>query len=595
MVRPARSPLIVLIMTLSICGAVAAQQRNATKPDARPRTSSISGRVTIGGKPAANAKIVITEIKEPNGFGAGDFHISVDRLGEGEAYDTLTDADGRYSAPNLPEGKYLVHAMLKNCVRESAELKGTQIAGLGELIPLGEGEIRANADFALTRGGVITGRVTDPDGRPLIARVVSLQSIDEKGQKQEYPNQLEWESRQTDDRGVYRVYALRPGRYLVSAGGESDSGFAIGGAGSYPRTWSPDTSDEKRAKVIDVTEGGEVTGVDIRLGVAKKTYEALGRVIDEETGKPIAAAGLMCVRTRGEDGAAGAFGGNVKTDDLGNFRFNGLTSGQYQIGFMDYESFVTGKGNDFYGDGITFEVGAADVSGLEIKTKRGATISGAAVIEDADPAAKPNLPQTMILATSAPLSRDDVDETKFMFGSMPVFARVGADGGFMMKGLRPGKVTFDSQEMTRRVLQIVRVERDGADVSEGIVVAGGENISGVRIVLAKGSGVIRGQVQITGGALPEGWRMTVMARNEKAAEGQGGSAEVDSKGRFAIDSLLPGEYVLRLTAMPARRAAAAQPIQPPAPVEQKVSLAKGQEVQVSLTLDLSKKVQEEKQ
>src|SRR5215467_12361605 len=63
MIRLARSPMLVSIFLFFVFGAAHAQQRNSPKPDPRPRTASISGRVTIGGKPAANAKVVVTELK----------------------------------------------------------------------------------------------------------------------------------------------------------------------------------------------------------------------------------------------------------------------------------------------------------------------------------------------------------------------------------------------------------------------------------------------------------------------------------------------------------------------------------------------------
>src|SRR5262249_1837004 len=162
----------------------------------------------------------------------------------------------------------------------------------------------------------------------------------------------------------------------------------------------------------------------------------------------------------------------------------------YQIGFMDIESFMTGKGNDFFSDGATFDVQSADVSNLEIKAKRGATISGVAVIEDADPAAKSSLSQTMIFASSAPTSENEFEEGKIAFEAFPTSSRIGSDGGFMIKGIRPGKLTLNSQGVTGRSLQIVRVERDGAEATGGILDTGGENIRGIRIVLAKGSCVI---------------------------------------------------------------------------------------------------------
>src|SRR5262245_3182203 len=90
-------------MLLFVFSSGAARQR--PQRDTRPRTASISGRVTISGKAAANAKVVVTEIKDRTAFGNQDFSIEAPGSGVGEDYAVLTDADGRYRATGLPEGK----------------------------------------------------------------------------------------------------------------------------------------------------------------------------------------------------------------------------------------------------------------------------------------------------------------------------------------------------------------------------------------------------------------------------------------------------------------------------------------------------------
>ncbi|HEU0180386.1 MAG TPA: carboxypeptidase regulatory-like domain-containing protein [Blastocatellia bacterium] len=582
-----------LLLVFDIANAQTSQVDN------RPRTASISGRVTIAGKAAANVKVTVTEVKERPTIGNQDFSIGLPGSGAGEDHVVLTDAEGRYRVTNLPEGKYEARALLGSYVRE----KPSSNASLKESFSLDEGASRENVDFALVRGGVITGRVTDADGRPLIARGVILQVVDEEGRKHDargLPNLMTtFEMFQTDDRGVYRIFGLRAGRYLVSAGGESDI--------FYSRAWHPDASDESQAKIIEVAAGGESAGADIRLGAAKKTYEALGRVVDDETGKPIAGAGVSCIKVKGvNEGAAidgaefSGFGGNSRTDEQGNFRLSGLTSGQYSVGLADYESFLTGGGSSYYGDGMKFEVHGGNVAGIEVRAKIGATISGVAIIEDADQSTKSSLSQTIIMTQPMPPPPNEIDENAFAMA--PATSRIGIDGGFSLKGLRPGKVMIQAFSMTGGALSIMRIERGGVEMNDGIVVTGREDITGIRIVLGKASGVIRGQVETMGGALPKGWRMYVTARGEQEGAGavfggSGGSAEVDGKGRFVIEGLAPGEYELMLIARP--ELTPNSPPQPaqnmPAPVTQKIAVTKGQETLVTMTLDLSRKNQEDKQ
>jgi hypothetical protein len=180
----------------------------------------------------------------------------------------------------------------------------------------------------------------------------------------------------------------------------------------------------------------------------------------------------------------------------------------------------------------------------------------------------------------------------------PAASRIGSDGAFSIKGIRPGKVMIQAFSADGGALRIVRIERGGVEMTDGIAVTGREDITGVRVIFGKGSGVIRGQVQITGGAAPKGWRMNVTAHSEKNISGfgsSGGYAEVDSKGRFVIEGLLPGEYTLTL--MTRHEPDPNTPIQHNVTthVTQKVIVVKGQDTQVTMTLDLNKKAQEEKQ
>ena len=76
----------------------------------------------------------------------------------------------------------------------------------------------------------------------------------------------------TDDRGVYRFYGL-PAGVSSQRGRRGISGRAYH---NNFRTYYPDATDQSQAKIIEVKEGAEVTNIDIRLGVGKDTYEAVG-------------------------------------------------------------------------------------------------------------------------------------------------------------------------------------------------------------------------------------------------------------------------------------------------------------------------------
>src|SRR5262249_253603 len=66
----------------------------------------------------------------------------------------------------------------------------------------------------------------------------------------------------TDDRGVYRLYGLEPGVYVVGASNDQ-SGLYGGYAEREAMTWHP-SSPRAAAAEITVRNGEEVTGADIR-------------------------------------------------------------------------------------------------------------------------------------------------------------------------------------------------------------------------------------------------------------------------------------------------------------------------------------------
>src|SRR5262249_58618411 len=142
--------LLNLFSTLSISLLIAVTQSIAQTPqrDNRPRTASISGRVTIGGAPAPNARVGLVEVKLQTRLGSQQIFMESGGMNAGEDYSALTDADGRYRLANLPEGNYEARVMLKAYIAE----KKTGDNDLVRSVSLGESETRNDVDFSLARG-----------------------------------------------------------------------------------------------------------------------------------------------------------------------------------------------------------------------------------------------------------------------------------------------------------------------------------------------------------------------------------------------------------------------------------------------------------
>ena len=541
--------LLNFFSILSIWLLAALSQSSAQTPqrDNRPRAASIGGRVTIAGKPAVNAVITLAETEmitnAAGGFDAPILHQS----------QTTTDGDGRYLFSGLAKGSYVVSAMLNAFV--VADSSGDP--ALRRRVILDEGKAQEKIDFALIRGGVITGRVLDDEGAPLIAQPVQLYTVDEQGQKREYLGHFKYEwIFVTDDRGVYRIYGLPPGRYLISAGDEDGSSPFRFGSGKFTRTYHPNTGDEKQAGVIEIKEGSEVADVDIRFGSASKTHHASGRVVDKETGNPVPGIAVFCMPKFKKDAPDSV---TVIANEQGNFELQRrIPPGRY-LAIVDdnYQTAVDDLGRVYTSEAAEFEIANDNVSDVEVKAFPRASVSGFVVIDGAGPAAVAQFPLLKVLSDLTPLSDATGDAKLYSIPGSTRRENVGHDGSFVIKGLRTGRVRF---ALLDDKLRIKRIERDGVEVKDAIEVKAGEKIAGFRILAYQPHGRIRGKVQIAGGALPDGLRLKVNAKRlvsvDESKSGAlwppslevTGSAFVYKNGRFEIEGLPAGEYDLSTSA-----------------------------------------------
>lgn len=528
-------------------------------------SGSITGRVTVGGRPAVRVAVMLTTDQG---------------LPQPPPARALTDEEGRFTLKSVPAGSYKVLPHTPTLVVES----DTSFGQPGKSVTLGDGEEVDGIDFSLVRGGVITGRVTDAEGRPLVEQRVNLIRVDERGQRVpiSYFNPFMFS---TDDRGVYRIYGMLQGRYKVSVGEVSDSGMVrIGfGGGSYPRTFHPDVAEESRATAVEVSAGGEATGIDIKLGRPTKTYVAIGRIIDADTGKPLANLQYGYGPVNRDQRMSGGFGwtGN-RTNNNGEFRIEGLSSGRYAAFAVSTEQV------DFYSEPAVFEISDSDVSAIEIKTRRGSSISGAVVIEGSDD------PDVLARVSKLELRANVFTEELTPPSMAPI--RVNPDGSFLISGLRPGKARisfggFGSE--AAKGFSLMRVEREGVSLREGVDVAAGENVSGVRVVIGYGTCVVRGQVRVQGGEITPNTRLMIVAASLDS-HGMRRSTIPDARGRFSIEGLLPGGYEITVSTMSFTPTA---PGAPPPPsirsnrvlAKQNVTVANGVESEVILVIDLAAK------
>lgn len=566
-----------LLAALILLNAAFASFAQSAPKDAK-ETSVITGRVTGGGdddRPVAGVGIILT----PSGFS---------RYVRRAAARATTGADGFYRLANVPAGSYHLNVVAPGHTVEGA--LASRGAADARAVNIEAGETLEHQDFVLVRGGVITGRVTDSDGKPVVAESLRLyHAADSRTGQLHFGSALNLE---TDDRGVYRMFGLPAGRYLVCVGEEKASitvSAAFGGR-NRARTCHPSATEDAQAKAVEVSSGSEATGVDITLPPPAKTYEANGRMLDAETGQPVAniSYGFGVVTPDGKR-ISGRGWSNAKTNADGEFRFGNLLPGRYAVFVVAQDR----NAPNYYSDAAPFEIDDESVSGIVVKVRRGATLRGMASIEGAtDRAVLAKLAQVTLHVRVASQTRPG----ELQPGASSSFS-LQPDGSFHVVGLPPGKaqITLDGFSSPRG-FTLLRVERGATEQRDGIEIGAGEQVSDVRLRLAYGSTVVRGQIELRRDGqpaqVPEGGQLYVMLRRMGGVRSslENIATEVDGRGRFVLENLAAGEYELHATVW-IRPTSAAPQGSSMTGGRQIVSVPERGEINVTLVFDLSAKPQ----
>lgn len=532
-------PVCVCIFVI---GITVSAQNLPQNPEKKTATSTISGKVTIKGKGVAGIS-VSARAKQSRP--------------RGKAPAAVTDAQGNYRLTNLPPGTYEISPAAPQFALLGAEPIKT--------LTVGEDETVEGVDFAMVRGGVITGRITDDEGKPVIEEEVVITGPEVQPFRPVY---LYLRQIQTDDRGVYRVFGLAPGQYSVSVGmGDERFFFSPSSRPRYKRTYYPSTTDPKKAGFIEVTEGGEATNIDITLRGTNAGFSVSGQIVDEATGRPQPNVryGLTAFREGGSSS-----GNGMAADATGEFRFENLPPGKYAV-FVEGSNLV-----ETYADPVHFEITDQDVKGLVLKLSNGGSISGSIVLEGIEEkAARARFKAMMIIP------QVETSDQFGVFGWSP--ASVNEDGSFRIGGLRPGAVQFmirGRSADSNGEYDLARIERNGQVVARSVEIKAGEKIAGVRLIIRKQTSGIRGVVKIENGQI-ESTDVIYVSVKRVGDEHFNRGLNLDSRGRFLMDGLTAGVYEVTATVYGRRNF--------PATTKQEVVVTEDQVSEVILTLDLEKR------
>lgn len=540
----ARSAVPVLLTLLCLTAPLFAQAP-AKQPAVKTPRGSVSGRVMIKDKPAPGVAIGLRRSDNMNPY---------------EQFSRAnTDREGFYRITNVAPGSYQVVAVAPGYVLSDAKNSAT---GGQAIVVVGDDENIDDVNFTLVRGGVITGKVTDADGKPMIQMQVTVYRTDLFDQQQ--PTRSETGG-QTDDRGIYRIFGIKPGKFIVGAGRSDDGGGFSTFGRTFKQVFYPDASEVAKATTVEISEGGEAKNIDITLGRAQQTFSISGRVINTDSNSPVPDVRFGLQRLIGD--RSEYVSTMIASDLRGEFVVEGLLPGKYgvvQFGNVTSELRI---------EPITFDVVDQDVTDLTIRLGRGASISGFIIVESDDKVVRSKVSEMML--------RGFVQSSPGTPGSS-ASSPVAADGSFRLSGLQSGMLSVGLSAMNSpfppKGFSISRIERDGV-VTPRVEVKDGENVTGVRIFLSYGSGSIRGVLTVENGTLPPNARFFVRLAKPNDNNTYLRPPPVDARGHFMMEGIPAGTY--EITAV-----ITAAMVKPTPPVKRIVTVTDGTITDVAISIDL---------
>src|SRR6185369_5452095 len=358
------------------------------------------------------------------------------------------------------------------------------------------------------------------------------------------------QEQQTDDRGIYRIFGLAPGTYLVSAGG-SGFGVSFNPFDLDVPTFAPSSTRDNAAEIT--VRSGEDTNVDIRYrGEPGHTISGAVKL----SGTSNATLTLTSAGTSIPIATSYQFPG------VRGFAFSGLTDGDYDLVAQEFiVGAQTAQPLLLVSEPKEITIKGADVTGIELVPKPLASISGRINLETSKApecaGKRPLLLSVTIVQLRKPEKdpdKQDSPPTRTFFGS----ASPEPNGTFTVRNVRPGRFQFDPHFYARYwYLQSMTTSSTGARPQKTDIagtwttVKPGEQLSNVTITLAEGAASVHGRLPLAEGAAPPAAVYLVPSEPDKSDDVlRFFVSDFGVDGAFAFNNLPPGKYFVLIQTTP---------------------------------------------
>lgn len=443
----------------------------------------------------------------------------------------ISNDQGQFEFCGLPEGNYSVHA--KKAAFISQSFGAQRPGGLGRMVTL---PLDRPGDLVieLTRGGVISGVVSDHAGRHVLGLAVRAARI--AGGRPVWVGA----TLTTDDRGEYRFFGLLPGRYVVMAlppVGEGTSFLAdieSGRRKAFAPTFAPGTPTPAHARVLDLGANQQVLDANI-VWEAVALTDVRGTVLRADGGP----AGGVQVRSSATDsGFPGVIpaGLPATTNAAGEFLLRDVLPVPQRIEVLAREA---GQ--------VTWASAAVDPSGQSIEglvllLKPSLTVAGRITCAGDCVLDYSVAKFTRVVLEPASEQSATVRSTSTMLGN------ISPTGEFLISGLLPGRYRVSlgtTQGSNAWLLDSGRL--DQTDVLAGGLVLEDKNIESLRLAVAPTPAEVTGRVVAPASVAPHLFQVVLLpSESPEATHRRPKAAPVAPDGTYVLQGLQSGSYLLAL-------------------------------------------------
>jgi len=432
-----------------------------------------------------------------------------------------TDDTGRFTFPALPAGRFTMTASKPGYVDNAYGAK--RPGRPGTPIQLADGQKIEKTVINLPKGGVVTGTVVDEHGEPSAGtQVRALRYVMRTGEKT-----LQQAGQDTtDDRGIYRIYQLQPGDYVVNALPRNQDMGDLGQAINAQISALVQQVQTARGGGAGAAAPGNLAGL----------ASLMGNVDSQQLNERIAQLQSQLARQGQGQGQAAAYA---------PVYYPGTTSASGAT------TVTLGVGEER--PGVDFQLQLVQTSKIE------------GTVTSADGIVPQGTQVSLVAVDRGPGG-----------GLGANISRVAAGGRFTFSNVTPGEYTLQARAAIRDQTgaaadtQLGRGGRGGPGGPGGAILqvlwasttvsASGQDVSGVNLNLQPGM-TISGRVEFQGAQPPADLarvRVSVTARGSQGFEmGATPPAQSDASGRFTLTGVAPGQYTLSAAFLNAAPALAA--------------------------------------